>query len=205
MVKAILDGSKTQTRRLAWRKAKHGNIAEGDMIAINDPSPNTATHYKPTVWQKARPGDKLWVREAFLAVGGLNPERARIVYRATNDGPDAWVSPSWSPSIHMPRWASRLTLTVTETRLQRVQDISGVDAEAEGIEIDFPGGHHGAYKRARQAFRELWDTLNADRAPWDSNPEVVVIGFETTRKNIDAMMADLNAARDAARKEMGGG
>lgn len=107
----------------------------------------------------------------------------------------------WRPSIHMPRWASRLTLHVTDVRVQRLQDISEDDARDEGIEAVYdPSSADGApawldyfdQDRAfgglgapRLSFRSLWDSLNADRAPWHSNPWVVAVTFRPVLGNID--------------------
>jgi hypothetical protein len=129
MILALLSGRKTQTRRLAWREKEcpGGAINDGggqmDYVApsvVRTPSP----------WRKVQPGDRLWVRESFhqWIGGGPYGESDVMLYRATTDeagGP-------WRPSIHMPRWASRLTLTVTDVRVQRVQEISEAGARAEG-------------------------------------------------------------------------
>lgn len=64
-------------------------------------------------------GAKSWVAETLLIIGGRNSKTPRVVYRASNDGPDAWVSPCWSPSTQMPRWASRLTVETVSTRVLR--------------------------------------------------------------------------------------
>ena len=209
MVRALMDGRKTQTRRLAWSKRK--------------PSTSNRIQYsrrwdRSTVWQCVKPGDRLWVRETFLTVGGPNALRrgtARFVYRATNDGQNAWLSPTWRPSIHMPRCASRLTLIVTEVRRQSLQEISEEDALAEGIyrqdpspeEIaagecakgDFvfiaPGTQQGFGPRrddpqwgptAAFAYRCLWDSLHG-AGSWDENPDVVKISFTAHHANIDRL------------------
>ena len=98
----------------------------------------------------------------------------------------------------MPRWASRLTLAVTDVRVQRLQDISEVDAQAEGIERMKTGrGYYDPtvskamvragvwHRKASQAFEALWESLNANRAPWGSNPWVVALSFTVQRGNID--------------------
>nr|WP_245290857.1 hypothetical protein [Methyloligella halotolerans] len=101
------------------------------------------------------------------------------------------------PSIHMPRWASRLTLKVTEVRVQRLQRISEADAIAEGCpgvlgpNPDFPDEWDPS---PQEQYRDLWDSLNAKRAPWESNPWVVAITFTVHRQNIDRLKAGREAA-----------
>jgi len=130
------------------------------------------------------PGDRLWCREAFTLTQHDKP-----VYRAdardqtgarwssiTPGDPNGEVK--WKPSIHMPRWASRLTLTVTDARVQRVQDISEADAKAEGFD-----GHPDPIG----ALALLWDDLNAARGyGWDANPWIVAMTFTAEQRNIDA-------------------
>jgi len=151
------------------------------------------------------PGDRLWVRETWGAVWPdidreYALEECKIEYRADlppdrTDYPGGWPAdeargnpdaPKWRPSIHMPRWASRITLEVTGVRIERMQDISKHDAIAEGIQWSeaFPEGYvHPGSRRgfgsAQQAFRSLWDSINAKRGySWDSNPWVWVVEFE---------------------------
>lgn len=147
-------------------------------------------------------GDRLWVRESLSVAS--NDQGARwLAYAA--DGKDVWPQTLWHkdrnsvPSIHMPRWASRITLTVTEVRVQRLQEISEADALAEGVnpldselqsyraESDGDGRIVSSQERRTRipAFRRLWDSINADRAPWDSNPWVVAVTFTPAPGNID--------------------
>ncbi len=95
------------------------------------------------------------------------------------------------PSIHMPRWASRMTLTVTDVRVQRLQDISEADAVAEGVIHDSFGGWRGhegtiGYPTAIWAYHHLWNSLHGPGA-WDANPWVVALTFNVQRGNIDQM------------------
>ena len=147
-----------------------------------------------------RAGDRLWVREA-ISYDRLDVDRDGILppWYWADGNPDAgdWTRPK--PSIHMPRWASRLTLHVTDVRVQRLQEISEADARAEGIEpreirpvhdIGQPAetwwfGTENGRASAKSAFRDLWDSLNAERAPWPSNPWVVAITFRPVLGNID--------------------
>lgn len=114
MILALLDGRKTMTRRLAWHK-----------------------EVWPSPWQKRIAGDRLWVRESFfLADAYLEAKKfTGGCYRADETNELAIKHTGWRPSIHMPRWASRLTLIVTATKIERLQDISDEDADAEGCEV----------------------------------------------------------------------
>ena len=196
MIRALLDGNKTMTRRLAWRGISRRPYNEKN-ITINP----------PTLWQKARKGDRLWVREAFCdmilpeLLGGA-PQRF-LAYKAGRrmmhpsgcdlSKPETWpisIEPDtipsaakWRPSIHMPRRASRLTLVVTDTRIERLQDISEADAQAEGAKLYVCGQG----KDHRTGFVYLWGGLHDGSKGWLANPEVVVISFETHRRNIDQM------------------
>ncbi len=197
MVRALLAGTKTQTRR------------------IIKPQPKLAPHHEPVrieqrgergwVWMvnTDRPsyqfatgdwtsrivvGDRLWVREKHWGVerlgqgstphliydeewaGGLPDESAPLRPCGLDFGPH--------PSIHMFRWASRLTLTVTEVRVQRLQDISHDDAVAEGV------GIYPKSMSAQKRFREIWETING-AASWDANPWVAAYTFTVERRNID--------------------
>lgn len=155
-------------------------------------------------------GDRLYVREAWR-VNGWATDVATIFYRAhecasytemSSQFPvegKTFVAPTpgkWRPGLHMPRWASRMTLIVTNVRVQPLQDISGEDAEAEGIfrhiaahSVDkiFRGERSAT---AIQRYRELWDSLNAKRGfGWEVNPWVVAVTFSVAKANIDAVAA----------------
>jgi hypothetical protein len=166
------------------------------------------------IYSRFQPGDHLWVRETFALVwpGESPPDNVRdnrIEYRADsgNKCPGQWPEecgddpdcPRWKPSIHMPRWASRLTLRVTSVRVERLQDISEEDARAEGVQAfneqyasvspEQPFRFRCADRSDRfvpagdipytASFIVLWDTLNSDRGfGWDVNPWVWVISFE---------------------------
>lgn len=130
-----------------------------------------------------RPGDHLWVRETWIPT----TDNKRVAdYRATSDGRE-YVVP-WKPSIHMPRWASRLTLEVTDIRVERLQDISEADAQAEGLASwpseKEPVTHYGLTVAdvwetdPRLTYKRLWDSINAKRGySWESNPWVWVVEF----------------------------
>ncbi|MGA7781148.1 MAG: hypothetical protein WCA85_26045 [Paraburkholderia sp.] len=133
------------------------------------------------------PGDRLWVRETFAHMyrGNAAPETRcddDVVYRADGFSHDEYAYGSWKPSIHMPRWASRITLEVTGVRVERLCDISEQDAAAEGMVPRWPDGveirHDCSSNMCRDLFRTLWDGLNAGRGyGWDANPWVWVVEF----------------------------
>lgn len=196
MIRALLDGRKTQTRRVLkpqpyefdgrwWVVDRHSGDCHLDMWARGD------VGCRPYF-----PGDRLWVRETFAFDDDGHEEWP--LYRA--DGATLpTLHPNrkparWRPSIHMPRWASRLTLIVTGVRVQRVQDISEEDAVAEGAErlaMDDDGKfyQHDAGTH-RTGFAGLWEHLNGPRGfGWDANPWVVALTFTAHRCNIDQMEA----------------
>jgi len=123
MIRAILAGRKTQTRRVA-KLTGAGRVKEAGSHRnwhLADPDAVKACPY-------GTPGDRLWVRETFCDTGCQ-----RAVYRA-DTAVENWKYRIWRPSIYMPRWASRITLEITDVRLERLQDISEADAAAEGVE-----------------------------------------------------------------------
>ena len=162
----------------------------------------------PTVWQRAQPGDHLWVRETFRpAPDATGP--SRVLYRA--DGHETDTTDRWRPSIHMPRWASRLTLDVTDVRRERLGDITDEDCLAEGIvrkpqgiPVDEPAIYAVETEEARlrddvmptfahwartprDSFGKLVDRIYGERYRLD-NPEVIVLGFTVQHRNIDAIV-----------------
>lgn len=165
MVRAILAGQKTQTRREA--KGLIGFTAIGQPVTVSrDGFP---CEY---ICPYGKPGDRLWVREAWAAphahdhlVPRWIPRDARIHYAATEDrGGLIWRSP-----IFMPRWASRITLEITGIRVERLQDISAVDCWAEGI-------GHSPDVDPRHEYTELWESLNG-AGSWAANPWVWALAF----------------------------
>ena len=154
MVRAILAGRKTQTRRAV-------ELRDGESVVTSDRWLVT-TAKRAIRCRYGQPGDRLWVKEAWQLVG--NGPR----YRATNPG-DKTVRTVWKTPIFMPRWASRITLEVTAVLAEHVQDISREDAIAEGI--DCLGNPVIAY-------RALWDSINAKRHTWKSNPWIWAITFK---------------------------
>lgn len=202
MVRAILDGTKTQTRRLV--KPRGGwTIDERDDGTLwpMDPTWSSGDAHDP--WWPCpfgEPGDRLWVRETHAVLCRLAdpvcpceaPPPAPganhcVEYRADTEAarpggwdaaPDDAEAAKWKPSIHMPRWASRITLEVTGVRVERLQDITEKDAREEGVApAPFCKAGRATGLEHVEAFEDLWDTINGKRATWASNPWVWVVGF----------------------------
>jgi hypothetical protein len=212
MVRALLDGRKTQTRRIV-KPQPPAEAVDAGVIMSGSPAANGVW-----CWLDSRdlldasqvgddfrcpygvPGDRLWVKETW----GLNDYRyerepipkARpadldeggLTFRATEWDTEVRNELRWRPSIHMPRWASRLTLAITDVRVERLHDISEGDAWAEGISIQAPpdkdGGRHFGVdgmkideKTAARAFGSLWSGINGPDN-WDANPWVWAVTFQ---------------------------
>ena len=206
MVRAMLEGRKTQTRRVL--KPQPGVVDSGGLPAALVALDGYAV---PGRVQPRRvpyaPGDRLWVRETwrphYLGDGVWNLD---VSYPADGErrticdgefGDKDWNWPKAADRgnvtpLHMPRWASRLTLTVTEVRVQRLQDISAKDSIAEGAhcrtcEAMGQSACHGRGCFASiDAYRCLWNSLHGPGA-WDANPWVVALTFNVQRGNIDQM------------------
>lgn len=227
MVRALLDGRKTQTRRIVKpqpqlsphhepvRAESRGNRRWVFMTHTDRPDYSWATG--DVTCRYGMPGDLLWVRETHAIVGSVDP--GWVLYRANGyenecrrhgfDRPPPESDIRWKPSIHMPRWTSRLTLRLTNIRAERLQAVSEADAIAEGIErIDDPRGvawksyeliHEGRHKGTPNphaavpnsspvtSYRELWEAING-RESWAANPWVWVIGFDVIQANVDYVM-----------------
>jgi len=185
MVRAILDGTKTQTRRVMKDWVKHPHLFEANTtiqcnqgvacwVRADMRDSLGGPCYIQSRCPYGQPGDRLWVRETWAHTDyeREGPFQNCTIYRA--DGEDGvWDAPGyrWRPSIHMPRWASRITLEITGVRVEQVQDITPDDAYAEGIREVY-------YEHAVGAFRVLWDSINAARGyGWASNPWVWVVEF----------------------------
>ncbi|ARS29062.1 hypothetical protein [Sphingomonas sp. KC8] len=260
MVRALLDGRKTQTRRIMKVQPPKNEDFPGSYFGVgrkvadgvkwhslND-YPRLPKH--PTKWDldgsvgvariagfpmeydaRFAIGDRLWVKETWQV--GMSDDGPCVALRANDDrvypeftGRDEGAGPSfdyeahpakawrhghwiadveargpWSSPLHMPRWASRLTLIVTDVRVERLQDISEADAIAEGIWRDtipdgiIPGGNtsfgfsgYSGFPTAVSAYQCLWNHINGPDA-WDANPWVVAVSFRVERRNIDRVAA----------------
>ena len=173
MVRAILAGTKTQTRRIM--KPRRDRYV-GCELALNE----LAGEVNAGDYTNApmAPGDRLWVREAHYIIG----EQSEVCFRATNDSsqspPISWPGP-WRPSIHMPRWASRITLEVTGVRVERLHEISNDDAKAEGAEFWRDDGTLTGLPPCsahRYEFEDLWTSINGADS-WNANPWIWVVSF----------------------------
>jgi len=214
MIRAILEGRKTQTRRVLTKARVFATpetpafTLAGDALsrALQGASGFRHLHGDGWFWEAdafewqvpaARTGwmahigyalgDRLWVKETWSHSGDGVFEisqarmlgRGGVIYRADND-PRHPNAKYW-PSIFMPREFSRLTLTVTDVRVQRLQEISGEDAVAEGVRSRLPD--NGI---AQQDFADLWSIINtAPGKRWYDNPWIVAISFDVARRNID--------------------
>lgn len=216
MVRALLEGRKTMTRRLAWKRNQALVPADNAwawrkdgwlVSAADDTDTCLAWRNEPSPWQRVQPGDRLWVRESVQAedhdeedIVGVRyladdlwcplpdadewRERQYVLrcYRSADPDLDAYKA---VPAIHMPRWVSRLTLTVTAVRAERLQDISEADAVAEGVPFtELPQGRTTPDPLHRGQFADLWNSLHGPAA-WEANPEVVVLTFTVRKGNID--------------------
>lgn len=162
MVRAILEGRKTQTRRII-KSRKNNSIFMGgwtDSFILDEGNREWTLSECPY----GQPGDHLWVRESWQKFG------KEYAYAAT-DG-DIYPETKWRPSIHMPRAASRLTLEITDIRAERLHDITEADAIAEGCES---GGNWDSAPTVQ--YSNLWETINGPGS-WEANPWVWVITFK---------------------------
>lgn len=203
MVRAILDGRKTQTRRPIKGidpDCLEETMSKAQWARVNRERP--AWFGASYLCPYGQPGDRLWVRETCRAHerndgldGVLYPaDNAFVPIAGTNESVDRWITlnsyrgarGATVPAIHMPRWASRITLEIAGVRVERLQDISEADAAAEGIDKTAAGfwstyGQRevdGTYS-PRASYQCLWDSLNAARGHgWDANPWVWVVEFK---------------------------
>ena len=167
MVRAILAGRKTQTRRII--KLDNGLFISREYRAVLDPENSTEREVMECASPYGQPGGRLWVRETWTTAQNLDPdsiERSKIFYRA--DIPH--VDYIWKPSIHMPRWASRLTLEITNVKVERLNSISVEDALAEGIS-------HSTMNDPKVEYQWLWEKING-HGSWEKNSWVWVIEFK---------------------------
>ncbi|EPS3658842.1 MULTISPECIES: ASCH domain-containing protein [Klebsiella pneumoniae complex] len=185
-VRALLDGSMTQVRRpIKWKQTRFTEIGEredGSYWPWSEDAEHACDFWHPCPFGAV--GDRIWVREAFAS--GLST-KSTLSYRATHKREDLedgfYDTIKWTPSIHMPRWASRILLEITDVRVERLNAISQEDAQAEGMELtgwrptysDPDGG--GEVMTPYDNFAELWSSIYGDES-WKANPWVWVISFK---------------------------
>lgn len=222
MVRALLDGRKTQTRRTIKPQpnndpAKHHPIApyrttSGDWNWVLKATGHGTGDPFPCPY--GTPGDLLWVRESW-AINMRATDLLKVFYKAhesashtemhrliSAEGISQKYQPTWprfKPSIHMPRWASRITLEITDVRVERLQTISNKDGLAEGF-IEMPATGRVAtslaavymgnyWYTARHAFQALWSSINGEKS-WSDNPWVWVVEFKVHRCNVDELLRE---------------
>ncbi|MDP3405080.1 MAG: hypothetical protein Q8S03_10350 [Brevundimonas sp.] len=180
MVRALLDGRKTQTRRIVKPQPRvHENGSYGWDAGRGARCAGLAgTHWPPTLGLDCMspyggPGDRLWVRETWCHAD----TRSGFAYCADTPLGSDQTGNGWRPSIHMPRAACRLTLNVTGIRVERLQDISEADAEAEGVQTPALVPILGAFWSSRDGYARLWNHINGPDS-WSANPWVWVVTFE---------------------------
>jgi hypothetical protein len=237
LIRALLEGRKTQTRRVL--KAVPPAPAP-NCHPRNEPPRHSAPYLdaycgEPKTAQNPRgmghwwnwwqvddraclpqfkvgvaPGDRLWVREPWRTDSGLDHLSGKGIEKACLE---AGYKSAWAPIVYsdgsainweeghgigryrharfMPRWASRLTLIVEGVRVQRLQDISRIDASAEGCvpaEVFFSDGRSAGFSEPRLLFRDLWTSINGPGS-WEANPWVAAFTFRLIRTNIDQVPA----------------
>lgn len=202
MVRAILDGRKTQTRRVVKPplhcRSTGCELTPGELSDREVNSVDTLCPY-------GGPGDRLWVRETFARFEQITVYRADCLNGNGVEDADSMrcrldYKVKWRPSIFMPKWASRITLEIVSVRVERVQDITDDDAKAEGIEGRFhpddphlwtwkdyttsawapqPRFHYGSSVTPVSTYEGLWDSINAKRGfGWATNPWIWRIEFK---------------------------
>ena len=197
MVRAILDGRKTQTRRPVKFPVINKNM--GCELAGNELAGELAAG---NYWNSpfGKPGDRIWVRETFSTVSDHDEPAgcSALLYAADGNGPYG----KWTPSIHMPRWASRILLEITDVRVERLNSVSDADCIAEGIipvpkdrvddhqfwrDYRLSGDSTFCVHTPRESFESLWKSVRGksfdheeDTGPgsWKANPWVWVIEFK---------------------------
>lgn len=208
MVNALLDGRKTQTRRIA--KTSTERAMKGPVVRVKNGAVSTISFAAIAgMCPFGNKGDFIYVRETFqpiFAEGfdhgnedepdyktgyGYSPS-----YPATDgitefETPEGDIVSRCIPSIHMPRWASRITLQITSVRAEQLQNISEEDAKAEGVDTIKEAAEQGLNwcSGPKTAFRFLWQAAYSAES-WDANPWVWVIEFEVIKANIDTVLKE---------------
>lgn len=235
MVLALLEGRKTQTRRIVKPQPYQNNSPNGrgmmEWLFKNEVVwfDGSDTHALDVLCPYGRPGDLLYVREQHYRYGhwepvpGVKTKAGRMKWAFVQDSDEHLFelppgtpfrkgrhhkdpsTKAWHRRIarFMPRRMSRLTLRITDVKVERLQDISAADAACEGI---YDAGMDGyerwdccveecdcGHIKPTTAFRHLWDSINADRASWDSNPWVWAVSFEVIKQNVDDVLREIAA------------
>ena len=208
MVRAILDGRKTQTRRVC----KLDIPEDADEVFVWPAVKPMEHHANPGLWARKNQssdnatdgwlrflgpsphgmrGDRLWVRETWAPCSTFDAsEESGAIYREDNWRNGCEPNAKWRPSIHMPRWASRITLEVTGVRVERLQDISEADARAEGLPVHVVEhtfrkcyrDDSGRAARRIKCFQDLWDSIASPEHSWAANPWVWVYEFRRAER-----------------------
>ena len=172
MVGAILDGRKTQTRRVVK--------PQPDFCISTATYQNSLEEIKKSIIARCsfgKVGDRLWVRETFRIPEDYEYyERGTVLYAASEMDAGA----KWKPSIHMPRWASRITLEITDIRTERINEISAMDCISEGIKRSESNNVEARVDDEILAFKTLWNSISKKHT-WESNPYVWVIEFKAMK------------------------
>lgn len=200
MVRALLAGNKTQTRRALKPQP---SVNEAGLLRWTSGTISAQTDAEGlALWMRISIGDRLYVRENFA----IAPTTAWALPKMVSADADMAAyyqsdfdrsgKPRWKPSIHMPRWASRITLTVTDVRVQRLHDISEADAIAEGVDLeryvpvsDSAGLHSSGEAEPTdpiEEYRDLWNSINGPGS-WDANQYVAAYTFTVALGNIDEL------------------
>lgn len=171
MVRAILDGRKTQTRRVI-KDCTVGRDQISKFIQIGKKFIGCYPEDVPELIRECCPygvpGDRIWVRETFCSVPDHEEPAgcSALLYAADGNGPYG----KWTPSIHMPRWASRILLEITDVRVEQLNDISEEDARSEGIS-------GSSARDIKEAYAALWRSIYGSDS-WQANPWVWVVEFK---------------------------
>ncbi|MPQ83770.1 hypothetical protein F0170_07115 [Pseudomonas sp. MAFF 730085] len=207
MVRAILDGRKTVTRRALNAKALKNigygvQLGECHELPSEGPLHANSIGYYTDFCPFGQIGDRLWVRETwycdhfevqkgpYLRPADMHDldqsrEDGELVYAADGMAPYEQEQPIWKPSIHMPRWVSRILLEITDVRVERLQEISEEQAKAEGVRLYTDHAELGDWWHVegietysadpRKSFELLWNSVGGD---WNANPWVWVVEFK---------------------------
>jgi len=188
MVRAILEGRKTQTRRPIKPQPENNSPVYWDedcQCWKQDYIDDYAYAGGPPIYVADsfdcpfKKGMRLWVRESFLPKGiGIAEKMFGCLYKANGDKTP--YGKPWRSPIYMPRWASRITLKITDIRVERVQGVQVRDIQAEGITASLMQDQTDMADQLRDKFKELWNSINIKKGfGWDENPWVWVLEFKT--------------------------